>query len=253
MRLRVLSDLHNEFGVLDVRDGDCDAVILAGDIDLGAKGALWALDHFSGKPLIYITGNHEYYSQKIPDVHKTLAEIAAKSRLVFLNNDEFVTGGVRFLGCTLWSDFQFLGKDKVKFAVTEAQHVMNDYRKIRMGARQHYRKMTPADSMRLHSESVRYLDGKLKETFDGPTVVVTHHLPTPRSLYAEEKEEYIRAAYCSDMEEMILKYSPAAWVHGHRHLVQDYMLGNTRIICNPRGYAGIKEAEGFDPDLVIEI
>ncbi|MBN2416623.1 metallophosphoesterase family protein [bacterium] len=253
MHLRVLSDLHNEFGVLEVRDCDCDAVVLAGDIDLGAKGALWALERFRDKPILYITGNHEYYSHKIPEVHEKLERIASKGTLVFLNNGEHVLGGVRFIGCTLWSDFQFLGREKVKFAVIEAQHVMNDYRKIRMGAREHYRKMVPADSMRLHAESVRYLESRLKKPFDGPTVVITHHLPTPRSLYEEEQDEYIRAAYCSDMEDMILKYRPDIWIHGHRHLVQDYLLGDTRIICNPRGYAGIKEAEGFDPDLVIEV
>ncbi|MBN1782273.1 metallophosphoesterase family protein [bacterium] len=253
MKLQIMSDLHLEFGDLEIQPVACDAVILAGDIHTGLRGARWAVETFDGIPVLYITGNHEYYGHKIPKIHTQIEQIALESSLIFLNNQEHAAGGVRFLGATLWSDFCLFGPEERPRVMFESFNAMNDYRRIRMGAEHHYRKLRPEHTLGLHELSVRFLRDKLDQAFDGPTVVITHHLPSPRSLKDGDMNDRVRAAYCSNLEWMIEQYQPDLWIHGHRHKKSDYQIGRTRVICNPRGYAGYKLVEEFDPDLVVEV
>jgi Icc-related predicted phosphoesterase len=253
MKLRILSDVHNEFGILNIKNVNCDAVILAGDTDIGFKGAEWGVETLGESPVLYITGNHEYYGRKIPKIDRILEEMSSRSRLIFFNNSEAVLNGVRFLGCTLWSDFNLFGKDKYRIAVYEALNRMTDYRRIRLGERDNYRKIRPEDTIVMHRNSVSFLEKHLKKHFNGPTVVITHHLPSPQSLDNQDLDDLIWAAYCTNLEWMIQEFQPELWVHGHRHRKSDYYIGKTRILCNPRGYAGTSEVLTFDPDLVVEI
>ena len=253
MKLRILSDLHLEFGPLEIQPADCDAVVLAGDIHPGIHGVQWAVETFRDQPVLFVAGNHEYYGRKIPKLHRQIEEIAAKESLCFLNNTEVVLNGTRFLGGTLWSDFSLFGMDQRLFAIHEASELMTDYRRIRMGKEHHYRKLRPYHVISMHERTVHFLKKQLARSFDGPTVVVTHHLPSPKSLKAGDLDHLYRAAYCTDLEWLIEAYQPDLWVHGHRHLSSDYTLGKTRVICNPRGYYGDKPVKTFDPDFVVEV
>lgn len=126
----------------------------------------------------------------------------------------------------------------------EAQFAMNDYQHIRLGAEQTYRKLRSQDTFHFHRRSLAFLEQKLSEPFQGATVVITHHAPSPRSLNGSAREELVSAAYCSDLESLILRHQPTLWIHGHIHRAADYTLGESRVLCNPRGYAPHLLVEG---------
>ncbi len=252
MKILIYCDLHNEFGILELEQTDYDAVVLAGDTDVGIRGAKWALEVFKDIPIIYICGNHEYYSKKIYKVHRQLRELSNDSNFFFLENEELILGNVKFLGCTLWTDFSICGNEKMGLAMFEAQRLMTDFNSIRLGPENRYRKLKPADTVCFHNDSVRFLKERLEKPFAGPTIIVTHHLPSSKSISEEFKSDILNGAFCSDLEWMIKEYTPEFWIHGHTHTEFDYMIDRTRIICNPRGYFP-NIVKGFQENLVIEI
>ncbi len=104
MRLLLLSDLHREFGDIDIPENSADVIVLAGDIDIGTRGVGWAKRVFD-KPVVYVGGNHENYGHSVPAFGQKLRDAAEGSNVRFLENDSVIINGVRFLGCTLWTDF----------------------------------------------------------------------------------------------------------------------------------------------------
>src|SRR5687768_17337023 len=111
MRIRVLSDLHCEFEPYSPPPAAADVVVLAGDIHHATKGLDWAAGHFPGQTVVYVAGNHEYYGESLPKLTQQLRERAAELGIAFLENDAITIGGVRFLGCTLWTDVQLFNRD----------------------------------------------------------------------------------------------------------------------------------------------
>lgn len=109
MRLRILSDLHREFGHVNLPEVPADVVVLAGDIDRGTKGVAWARQAFPGVPVLYVAGNHEHYGERIGRLHEKLREAAGGSNVVILENQMYELCGYRFFGATLWTDFALLG------------------------------------------------------------------------------------------------------------------------------------------------
>jgi predicted phosphohydrolase len=106
MKLRILADLHIEFGEFRVPQTDADVVLLAGDIHVGDKGLHWAKDHFPDRDVIYVLGNHEYYRGAVPKLTQKIEGLSAGSNTHVLENRALTIGDVRILGCTLWSDFR---------------------------------------------------------------------------------------------------------------------------------------------------
>jgi Icc-related predicted phosphoesterase len=102
----------------------------------------------------------------------------------------------------------------------------------------------------MHRDSRRFIDAALKSV-PGPTVVVTHHLPHPRSIPGRFKGDLLNAAYASDLSDLIEQGQPVLWAHGHTHDSSNYRVGSTRIVCNPKGYDN--ENKSFDPALIVEI
>jgi hypothetical protein len=156
MRLLILSDLHHELWRQDAPQVDPsisrpDAVILAGDINTGAKAVEWATEVFAGLPVLYVHGNHEAYGGKLEEVQEEIAAACAIAENVhFLNSDEYQLGNVRFLGATIWTDFRLFGDDDRPNAMREAEAVMVDYKRIRL-AQKGYRKLRASDTAMLHS------------------------------------------------------------------------------------------------------
>ena len=247
MRIQILSDLHNEFSVMDPVDAGADAVVLAGDIDLGTQGYVWARSAFPGRPVVYVAGNHEYYRNAIPSLTRRLIGMKNSGSISFLECGEAEIMGFRFLGCTLWSDFGLNGD--ARSAMELARVRMNDYDKIRLSPG--YRRLRPADTVSRFAESVRWLDTELAHDADR-TVVVTHHAPSERSIDPAFVADPINGAFASDLEELITRRSPALWIHGHTHFCVDYTIGRTRVISNQRGYSHLPVG-GFDPALVVEL
>lgn len=248
MKLLLLSDLHLEFAPFSPPTTDADVVILAGDIHPGVKALPWIAENFSGIPVLYVLGNHEYYGQAIPRLTKKLKGLTQGSNIHVLENDSLVLGDVVFLGCTLWTDFGLFGDPRMAgFYATEG---MNDYKRIRVSP--DYRKLRSIDTAGIHFHSRNWLSGQFDLHRGKKIVVVTHHLPSTRSLPKGFEDDILNAAYASNMDEFVEKSGAYLWVHGHKHRSRDYYIGNTRVICNPKGYPEKPNRE-FLADLVIHL
>lgn len=248
MKLHILSDLHIEFESFNPTFIDTDIIILAGDIHVGKKGVEWALTNFPDKPVIYILGNHEYYGKAFPKHINDLKQLAHGTNIHLLENDSFVLDGVKFIGCTFWTDFKLFGDPRI--AGYQATQTMNDYRKIRVSPQ--YRKLRSLDTTFIHSKSLRWLEEELKNSKDSKVVVITHHAPSKRSLPGSDQDDILSAAYASHLDRFVEDSCAVLWIHGHIHTQQDYLIGSTRVICNPRGYPD-KRNNRFVPNLVIEL
>lgn len=261
MKIQIASDLHLEClhqrfaGVpaLPYAAG-ADMLVLAGDIH--KKGR--ALDAFMNwpVPVIYVHGNHEMYGSHIQQETVRLREKAAGTNIHYLEKDELVLNGVRFLGATLWTDYAVFGPDRVEAAMDLAEKYMTDHTQIRT----HYRKFMPRDALAMHRTARTWLEQKLAEPFDGPTVVVTHHGPSRDSIVPDYQDDLLTSAYTSDLSSLM--GTPALWIHGHVHTSFDYRIKGTRVVANPRGYPKNSpklpdelrwENADFKPDLVIEV
>jgi predicted phosphodiesterase len=248
MRIQILSDIHNEFSVLPVPRTDADVVILAGDIDLEDRAIAWA-GQFD-KPVIYLTGNHEYYKGHYQTVNQRIKEAVTDTDVHFLNDEVAVIQGVRFIGTTLWTDFDLFGDSNI--AKLHAQDAMNDYRLIRYGP--DYRRLRPSDTHMLFDNARAFLRDRLDEPFEGKTVIVTHHAPSIQSVQPIYKQDRLTPSFASDLE-YLMGEPVSLWVHGHVHNSNDYCINGTRVVSNPRGYQrnGPCENPEFNPELVVEV
>lgn len=259
MRVLVLSDLHHELWReraprIDPAVSRPDVVILAGDINTGAKAVDWAARTFSGLPVMYVHGNHEGYGHNLDDVQEQIQEACeAVENVYFLNCGERIIGRVRFLGATMWTDFRLFGDDERQASMREAEEIMTDYKRIRL-AKKGYRKLRAADTAQFHSVQKSWLQKKLDEAFHGTTVVITHMAPSMLSVADEFGAVLASAAYASRLDNIAAKAD--LWVHGHMHESLDYSIGKCRVICNPCGYmrrSGDTENSKFDANLIVNI
>ncbi|GAB6909404.1 metallophosphoesterase family protein [Desulfosarcina cetonica] len=250
MKIHVLSDLHIEFGNFDLPNTDADIVILAGDIHVGTKGVEWAAKAIKGKEVIYVIGNHEYYRNALPKLTEKLKRMAKDANIHLLENESVTIGNVEFSGCTLWTDFRLL--NNLDISVISAETRMNDYVLIRHSPE--FRRLKPSDTAILYGKSRAWIDGQLNISRHAgtKTVVITHHAPSIHSVPTRYKKGHLSAAFASNLEDVILDSAIDLWVHGHIHDPSDYSIGDTRVVCNPRGYVGEVHPE-FKPDLTIEI
>ena len=247
MKLHILNDLHIEFEDFAPPATDADVMILAGDIGVGVDGVRWAEERFPKQPVIYVPGNHEFYHHDLLLIEELKAE--TPDHIHVLNNDQVVIGGVRFLGSILWTDFTLFGEGERFYAMKTAQKWMTDFSIIRNNGR----KFTPRDAARLHTVSRDWLASRLSESFNGKTVVVTHHAPSSQSVHPRYASDLLTPAFASSLEILMDGDVPALWVHGHMHESYDYDIYGTRVVCNPRGYAPDALNPNFNPSLVIEI
>lgn len=250
MKLHVLSDLHNEFSLHmpSAITNSAEVIILAGDIWKQDRGIYWARDTWPNKEIIYVAGNHEFYGRNRKDVISQLHIAAKNTGVHFLDDDEVVIDSVRFIGATLWTDFELLG-DK-EGSMIDGQMSLNDFRAIREGDWI----FSPTDSINLHNISISFINSRLAEAHHGKTVVVTHHLPSMLSVAERFKEGTLSACFASNLDHMFGKSE--LWIHGHTHDSFDYVSNGTRVVCNPRGYCRYdcgQENGNFDPNLIIEI
>lgn len=247
MKLHILSDLHIEFGAFDPPDVQADVVVLTGDVHVGVAGVRWALDKLGGQRVIYVAGNHEFYRKALPEHIQTLKGLTAGTHIHFLENEAVTIDGVVFVGCTLWSDFRLLGNQAA--AKAEAQTGMTDYRLIRVSPS--YRMLLPADTERRHTESVAWLAEELKKHRVERVVIVTHHAPSAKSLSGPP--DLLSAAFASNLDELVQASGARLWIHGHTHHNVDYVIGDTRLLANQRGYYAVEPNAQFVPDLVVDI
>jgi hypothetical protein len=186
--------------------------------------------------VIYVAGNHEFYHGKFCRGLDTLYDVCAKlPNVYFLENETKVIGEVSFIGCTLWTDMNH-GDPLTLHAVRD---MMNDYNVI-VNDSQGYTKLRPAHTLSRHLKSLQYIKNVIQGKHDEKFVVVGHHAPSKLSTHENYKNDFImNGAYSSDLSEFILDNPQIKlWTHGHTHYPFDYLIGSTRIVCNPRGYIG---------------
>jgi len=256
MKIYLLSDLHIECSDFVPPPTSADVVILAGDIGLGTTGMTWAKRHFL-TPVIYIAGNHEFYASDIDQEPVRFRAAAAELGIHFLDCTTVELHGVRFIGATMWTDYRLDTKNEreVAMAMRHAARSMADFYDIAKGDA----RFRPADALGLHQKAVAFIEAELSKPFDGKTVVVTHHSPSPQSVHPKYQGDLINGSFSSDLEHLMLgSAAPTLWVHGHTHNSFDYVVnGHTRVVTNPRGYARRydtgQENDFFNPGLVIDL
>jgi calcineurin-like phosphoesterase family protein len=258
-KLWIWSDPHFENGQILFAGPapEHDVCIVPGDLNY----LPWAIEslksgEFGNGTTIYTPGNHDYYRQESMEGAERLAEENVKNSNVFLANPgEYVFGGVRFLGCTLWTDYMLFGDFMA--AMGAAGNGMRDHRGL---IKTHPAgtptgsvvDFTPMDALRRHKGELVWLERKLAEQFDGPTICISHHLPSLKSVPERFDEDPLTPAFASSLDWLIEKYQPDLWIHGHTHDSCDYNIEKTRVLCNPLGYHN-EPNPAFKWDLVVEI
>jgi len=242
-RILIASDRHLEDSDIALDASAADIVVLAGDIHNGASGVEWAKSRFV-QPVVYVAGNHEFYDGEINTVTDALKGAAEGSNVTVLNDEAVTIAGLRFLGAVLWTDFMLYGEAGKSVAFEQCVKFMPDFKIITEGSEI----LEPNDTIARHGRSRDWLNDALSETHDEPTVVVTHHAPHRGSLAQRYANDPVSAAFVSDLEPMIREGQPVLWVHGHTHTSFDYRVGETQVVCNPRGYAGKPNAHPENAD-----
>jgi predicted phosphodiesterase len=271
MKIALASDLHLEFGDINlVNEENADVLILSGDImiaqdlhdhphmdynpytpgalaDLGRRQAtaLRFRDFlkrcsFQFPHVIYVAGNHEFYHGKfIGSLQDLRNECGKYPNVYFMEDDMRTINDVTFIGCTLWTDMN-KGDPLTLHAVAD---MMNDYRIIRHDGHE-YSKLRPAHTAARHRQSVEYIRTVTEGLFDEKFVVVGHMSPSKMSTHPKyQNDQLMNGAYSSDLSEFIMDHPQIKlWTHGHTHHKFDYMIGETRIVCNPRGYEGYEDS-----------
>jgi len=247
MKIHILNDLHIECSDFTIPETDADVIVLAGDIGVGMAGLQWIEKHQLNIPVIYVLGNHEFYQHDL-----SLIETMQKSagdNIHVLSDNAVEIDGVRFLGSTLWTDFNYFGESDKYFAKQHARNNMADFSAINYEGKV----FTPDDAITLHHKSRGWLKCMLEDNFQGKTVVVTHHAPSSGSVHPRFAQDLLTAAFVSNLDDMMDGSRIALWIHGHMHDTCDYEVFDTRVMCNPRGYVPYEKSTGFVPDLVIDV
>jgi Icc-related predicted phosphoesterase len=279
VRIHLVSDLHDDIdgnAIAALPEVEADVTVVAGDAMAPGHLAIRRVRELfpdRDRPLIYVPGNHDFYSfheKHRPELKTTieaqrrdLMPRAAEEAGVLLGDDAtFEIGGVIFICATLWSDMR-CSPDYMQRAdvMREAAKRMNDYKVIKTGEGRSKDRLTPADTIAMHKESVAYIEARLEAHVGRDVVVVTHHAPSPRSLrrYVSGSFGDLDWCYASDLEHLMTgDAAPALWLHGHIHEKRDYVVGDTRVVANPRGYppalgSRVRENPHFDPGLVIDL
>jgi predicted phosphodiesterase len=276
MKIAVCSDLHLEFGPISLENtGNAEVLILSGDIcvakDLTERDS-YSIEGESDKSnkyhtffqecsarfphVVYIMGNHEHYHgdlAKSYDILKT--NLSYLKNLHVMEKESFDLDGVTFIAGTLWTD---MNKEDPS-TLYGIKGYMNDYRIINDSSEVvNYKsfddegkptfktrpaKFTPEKSVLEHKAFLQFIDsvisadiitGNLNQKY----VVVGHHAPSKSSTKPQyEKDVMVNGAYSSELSDFILdRPQIKVWTHGHTHHNFDYMIGSTRVVCNPRGY-----------------
>jgi predicted phosphodiesterase len=243
MRIQILSDLHLEFD----RDGGeafarsvpvaGDLLVLAGDVlplctvDSARRMFSGFCDRF--QRVIFVPGNHEYYRTCPANAESLLATCAHEiTNLHVLNPGVTTIDGTRFVGATLWYPET---KDELLH-----RGAMNDFRLI-------------TDFVPWVHETHRTHLEFLKTAIRPGDVVVTHHLPHPRSISPRYAGSSLNRFFVAeDAAELVAQSGARLWIHGHTHTACDYSIGATRVVCNPRGYPS-EYGNGFDIGTVVEV
>ena len=226
MRLQLLSDIHLEFhqdggrAFIESLDPEgVDVLVLAGDVTVADRipdALRLVCQHYGNATVLYVHGNHEFYGTSRPNVITwTKQAVKANPNLRWLDCDHVVVDGRRFLGAPLWF------RDDLN--AHQYRRGMTDF---------HVIKGFTSWVFKENDRAVKFLRSEMRQG----DIVITHHLPSPRSISPYFKNSSLNAFFVCNMEREMIEHKPALWLHGHTHASLDYRLGDTRVLCNPLGY-----------------
>jgi hypothetical protein len=279
MKVQLLSDLHLETHPhwRAQPSPGADVLVLAGDVGSYQAGSQlqdtdFGLGQFSRQagwptPVIFVPGNHEYDAQDFDSAHARLRETCDRLGLIWLER-EVVTGlgtdrlgrPVRFIGTTLWTDFDALApqSDDAQHLALQKQLKARD--KSFRAANYYLRKAATvragepflAEQIRTQAlDCQAWLTGQLAVPFEGSTVVVTHFAPSLRSADPRYGHTPGTAGFCNALDPLL--EHAHWWLHGHLHAPSNYLAGTCRVVANPLGYARKNEQAHFNPLLVLDV
>lgn len=270
MKISYVSDLHLEFGYQELPGGE--VLILAGDICEARSlekcfhqtklvdrtpGSHRYSDFFQFECAKYekvfmVMGNHEHYHGRFDKTYTQFKSILPDN-VTLLENEVVEYNGVMFMGATLWTDCN----NADQLTMYHLKAMMNDYKVVTNHYKEKgiYHKLIPEVTFRKHVLSKQYFQSVLSSMRDKPFVVITHHGPSHLSVHPNYKDDQImNGGYVSNLGEFILdNENIKLWFHGHVHDPVDYMIGETRVLCNPGGYPSERTGNGFDPAKFIEL
>ena len=271
MKIQLLSDLHLESNPhfrAQPAPG-ADLLVLAGDIGSYQQGSRiqgddFGLERFSPKlgwpaPVLYVPGNHEYDNLDFDATHARLREACERLGITWLEREVLVMDGLRFIGTTLWADFDAFvtdtdravpGGGRVRSKREKAYRAANHYL-AKTGTTHRGEAMLAPQWRMLALECQHWLRAALAQSFDGTTVVVSHFAPSLRSADPRYGMTPGTAGFCNALDDLL----PLAqvWLHGHLHCQHDYVSAGCRVIANTLGYASRGEQAGFREQLVIDL
>jgi predicted phosphodiesterase len=257
MNIQLLSDLHLEAnpGYVPQPAPGADVLVLAGDVGSYQRRAHggrmpepdWGLRRFSPLPqhaawpvpVLFVPGNHEYDALDFDAARHQLRHTCERLGLVWLDQEVHTLQGVRFVGTTLWSDYEALVSANTPVAQQERQrqkaYKAANFYLSKMATWRHGR-LFDAEAMRLEALACQaWLDGALQQPHSGPTVVVTHFAPSLRSADPRYGLTPGTAGFCNSLDPWLARAD--LWLHGHLHCAHDYRVGRCRVVANPLGYA----------------
>lgn len=251
MNVKLLSDLHLEFTPLSIPYDGEDLLILAGDISSSFEESINLIEDYLNKStntqVIIVLGNHDYYYQTIQNVNENWFSYE-NDRVHFLQDRSVIIGNICFYGATMWTDMNNGNKEDMK----KCGKYINDNKNII--------DFNPIVSRTIHNSSKRKLELFLEYTVEENVVVITHHLPSYKSICPNYKDNLLNASFAStDLNDLIHHEKVKWWFHGHTHTSMDYIDEDTHVVCNPRGYTKFykdfekKENKHFSENLIINM
>lgn len=238
MKVAYCSDLHLEFRELQVDIVDADVLVLAGDImlikylidDVKYNERSYLIDFIDKvtqnyKDVLWIMGNHEYYSGALEDINILREALASYSNLHILENESIIIDNVKFVGGTMWTDLN--NYDPI--TAFQAHRLLNDFNQISDdGGR-----FTSDTWLTLHSNFMKFITNEVTDN----CVVITHHSPTFATIHENHQgSKIINGLYASRLESFIIDNNIKLWIHGHLHDAHDEMIGDCLVTSNTRGY-----------------
>jgi hypothetical protein len=284
MKFKIWSDLHTEF-YADVNDDKFKRIfktyfppeeddkntilLLSGDVGTYGKYEYTYKRVFNMlskrfKMVICVPGNHSWYKSEIWDKEEEFfKKVSLPKKIHYLDNKVVkVNNNTVIIGACLWADFD----NENPIIMNTVQGRMNDYNIIYKPAGEdndmspyrsyHRRSIQAVDTLNRFKTSKQFIIDSLKEAQAKGIknkIVVTHHAPSFQSIDTRYSDNSLNPAYCSNLEDIILDYDVTLWTHGHQHCSNDYMIGDTRVICNAFGYHAYETNPKFKHDLVFEI
>jgi hypothetical protein len=271
VKIQLMSDLHLEGhpSYAPRPAPDAGLLVLAGDIGSYQRGSRLNEDEFGlarfsplrgwPVPVLYVPGNHEYDALDFDATHARLRDTCDRLGITWLEREVRVFGDVRFVGTTLWADFDALARQPGRSEPTVQEQLKMRHKAFRAAnfylqkaaAMRHGRPMLAEEWREQALVCEAWLRDALAASFDGSTVVVTHFAPSLRSADPRYGVTPATAGFCNSLDDLFVH--ARFWLHGHLHCQQDYVVDGCRVIANTLGYASKGEQEGFREDFVLDV